>query len=134
MNTVTKELISDLASLQMANERIEALKKENARLSNMATEFKDEVDRLNYSALKQSSLIEIQKQDLAISKAKTSTLKIHLFNFLDEIEGRFENEKGFDSPAFCKDYMDAALFTHKYFDRKTNKLEEAKAWYDNYRL
>jgi hypothetical protein len=93
---------------------------------------------------------KLRELDKALDKERSETLKnsmkyngiraqlamsnLHLFNFLDEMEARFDNTSEFDSPEICRDYMDAAKYTAQYFGRLNNRYDQAKHWYDNYSL
>lgn len=67
-------------------------------------------------------------------RAQLAMSNLHLFNFLDEMEARFDNTSAFDSPQICKDYLDAAKYTAQYFGRTNNRVTEAEHWYNNYSL
>jgi len=86
----------------------------------MVTDLRNEIDRLNSEAVKNSINFEL--------------LKTHLRLMLQETEGRFERTNDFDSPEACNDYIKAAQFMAENFGRKDNMIKEAKNWYDNYSL
>jgi hypothetical protein len=67
-------------------------------------------------------------------RLQLSTSNMHLFLFLDEMEARFDKTSEFDSPEICRNYLDAANYCEKYFDRRNNRINDAKHWYDNYSL
>lgn len=115
MSLQTKETVLDglLETIESNNRDLRQLNKE--------------LDRINEENLKNSMKYNGIRAQLAMSN-------LHLFNFLDEMEARFDNTSSFDSPEICKDYMEAAKYTAQYFGRANNRYSEAKHWYDNYSL
>jgi phage shock protein A len=128
------QFIKDQALIAEALETIQKLKAERQEILKAANTFRKEVDRLTTESLKKSTEFEELRQKFSSTRAKLATSNIHLFKFLDETEARFDNTSAFDSPEICRDYMDAASFTAKYFQRTNNRFNEAKHWYDNYSL
>jgi hypothetical protein len=84
-----------------------------------------EIDRLLSNLLKESEKYNAVRLQL-------STVNRFLFIFLEELEEKFKRESEFESPAICKDYIDAATYCAKYFGRTNNIITYAQQWYDNY--
>lgn len=115
METQTKETVLDGL--------LETIEDQNRKLR----ELDKALDRERSETLKNSMKYNGIRAQLAMSN-------LHLFNFLDEMEARFDNTSSFDSPEICKEYMEAAKDTAQYFGRSNNRYSEAKHWYDNYSL
>lgn len=121
----SKELkqISDVTITQKGDDFI----KDQAMMQIMMEQLADqrrEIDRLNEVALKKS--IEFENM-----KMKLDTSNMHLFNMLDELEGAFDSDEKFASCEICLQYIDAAAYCQKYFERKHNRVREAEEWYNN---
>ena len=109
-----KQFMEDQLMLETAIQRIEDLRKE--------------VERLNEVALKRS--IEFENM-----KSKLETSNMHLFKFLDEIEGAFDVSCEFSSPEACIEYIDAALYARNYFFRNDlGRIDAAREWYYHYKI
>ena len=112
-----EQFLRDQELMQHALERLEDQRKE--------------IDRLNDMNIKNSIKFEELKKDNDKVKSQLKTSNRHLFNFLDEMEGRFDSDEKFDSPQICIEYLDAAKYCEKYFDRVNNRVREAQRWYDS---
>lgn len=82
-----------------------------------------EIDRMIADKLKDAEKYNAIRLQL-------STSNMHLFKFLDEMEGRFDADGDFDSPEICKDYIEAATYCKKYFGRDHNRIYLAEQWYN----
>lgn len=96
-----------------------------------------EMERLRSTILKGS--IEYQKikserdflnECLDKSLAKVSTLKLHLSNFCDTWEARFDYNVQRNAADYSyeelQEYIEAATYLERFFERKNNRVREAE--------
>lgn len=128
--------------LKSAKGYINSLQELNKSLEEFSAMQKLELDRLRAeniecALVKQTVADHARKQSKTIEEQETTitTFVEMLGKMCDDVEARYDNDenmpsKVFSSPEFAQDYIDSAKLLEG-FDRKFNRVNEAKRWLDN---
>jgi hypothetical protein len=103
-------------------------------LSETPEEVKQKVRQIANDMVQSTKTSLIDSIDLQMKKLKadSDTLAMHLSNFLNEFEGRFDSDEKCDSPEIAEEYIDAATYMKNFHGRKENRIRHVQEWIDNY--
>lgn len=111
----------------LTSETCELILTQLAELEQSANGKDNEIHLMQIQNLKNSLKMEAVKSGL-------STVSKHLDKFLDEFEGAFDCDEKCASPEIALDYIEAATYMKKNFNRNDSGfIERVQKWFDSYK-
>ena len=109
-----------------------AREENNKKKSELKEVFNVTIAQSGEKFMANQNALEVLAKQHKRMEALALTAGMHLHNFCDRFESKWESDEQCESPEVAQEYIDAARFLEKNFSRTKNWIGSVTNWKNNY--